>query len=353
MTPDRSADVVVVGAGQAGLSTAWFLRKYAVPYVVLDAGERPGGAWAHRWPSLRLAGTNHVHDLPGVPLRDPDPCRPAAEVVPEYFAAYERDLGLPVLRPVRVTAVREAGDGRLLVESSAGTRSARALVNATGTWTRPFWPAFPGRGAFRGRQLHTADYPGPGPFRGERVLVVGGGISAVQHLMDLATVGARTTWATRRPPLWRETPWDVDAGRTAVAQVEEAVRAGRPPESVVSVTGLPVTDDVRAARAAGVLDRLPMPARLVEDGAVWPDGTRRPYDAVLWATGFRAALEHLAPLGLREPGGGIRMEGTRVARDPRVHLVGYGPSASTIGANRAGRAVVRDLLDLLGRPAAA
>jgi cation diffusion facilitator CzcD-associated flavoprotein CzcO len=350
-------DVVVVGAGQAGLSTAWFLRKYGFPagdgYVVLDAGESPGGAWAHRWPSLRLAGTNHVHDLPGVPLDDPDPCRPAAEVVSEYFAAYERDLALPVLRPVRVAAVRRGPAGRLLVQTGTGTWAARAVVSATGTWTRPFWPAFPGRGAFRGRQLHTAGYPGPEPFRGQRVLVVGGGISAVQHLMDLAPVGAATTWVTRRPPLWRDEPWSEDAGRRAVARVEEAVREGRPPESVVSVTGLPVTDDVRAARAAGVLERLPMPQRLAPDGAVWADGTRRPYDAVLWATGFRAALEHLAPLGLREPGGGIRMEGTRVAREPRLHLVGYGPSASTVGANRAGRAVVRDLLELLGRPAAA
>jgi hypothetical protein len=71
---------------------------------------------------------------------------------------------------------------------------------------------------------------------------------------------------------------------------------------------------------------------------VWPDGHEEPFDAVVWATGFRAALAHLAPLGLREPGGGIRLEGTRAARDPRVHLLGYGPSASTIGANRAGRA---------------
>jgi pyruvate/2-oxoglutarate dehydrogenase complex dihydrolipoamide dehydrogenase (E3) component len=66
-------------------------------------------------------------------------------------------------------------------------------------------------------------------------------------------------------------------------------------------------------------------------------------DVILWATGFRPAVDHLAPLRLREPGGGIRVEGTRAVADPRVHLVGYGPSASTIGANRAGRAAVRDI----------
>ncbi|CAM5610317.1 NADPH-dependent 2,4-dienoyl-CoA reductase/sulfur reductase-like enzyme OS=Streptomyces griseomycini OX=66895 GN=FHS37_003893 PE=4 SV=1 [Streptomyces griseomycini] len=70
-------------------------------------------------------------------------------------------------------------------------------------------------------------------------------------------------------------------------------------------------------------------------------------DVVLWATGFRPAVDHLAPLRLREPGGGIRVEGTRAVADPRVHLVGYGPSASTVGANRAGRAAVRDIRRLL------
>ncbi|MEK8107874.1 hypothetical protein NKG94_27920 [Micromonospora sp. M12] len=64
---------------------------------------------------------------------------------------------------------------------------------------------------------------------------------------------------------------------------------------------------------------------------------------ILWCTGFRAAIDHLAPLGLRAPGGGITMDGTRVVADERVHLVGYGPSASTIGANRAGRAAVNEI----------
>ena len=70
-------------------------------------------------------------------------------------------------------------------------------------------------------------------------------------------------------------------------------------------------------------------------------------DVILWATGFRAALAHLAPLHLRAPGGGIRMDGTRVADEPRLHLVGYGPSASTIGANRAGLVAARQISTLL------
>src|SRR5690606_9669855 len=78
-------------------------------------------------------------------------------------------------------------------------------------------------------------------------------------------------------------------------------------------------------------------------------GQRATADVILWATGFRPAVDHLAPLRLREPGGGVRIEGTRAAADPRVHLVGYGPSASTGGANRAGRAAVRDIRRLQAR----
>jgi cation diffusion facilitator CzcD-associated flavoprotein CzcO len=94
--------------------------------------------------------------------------------------------------------------------------------------------------------------------------------------------------------------------------------------------------------------------RITPDGVAWDDGRHVDADVILWATGFRPAIDHLAPLRLRGPGGGIRMEGTHAAADPRVHLVGYGPSASTIGANRAGRAAVRDIRRLLERePAAA
>ena len=162
-----------------------------------------------------------------------------------------------------------------------------------------------------------------------------------------------TTWVTRRPPEFREGPFDEEAGRRAVALVEDRVRRGLPPASVVSVTGIPVTPAVEAMRARGVLVRRPMFSEITEGGVRWPDGTSLRADVILWCTGFRSSLDHLAPLMLREPGGGITMTGrlaTQVAKDPRVHLVGYGPSASTIGANRAGGAAAAELMALLGLP---
>ncbi|GAP49167.1 NAD(P)-binding domain-containing protein [Streptomyces azureus] len=358
MNNTREVDVVVIGAGQAGLAGAYHLRRSGFEpdrdFVVLDRSPGPGGAWQFRWPSLTYGKVHGMHALPGMELTDADPARPSAEVISDYFDRYERAFDLRVRRPVDVRAVREEPGGRLLVETSQGVWSTRALINATGTWDRPFWPRYPGQETFRGRQLHTAQYPGPEEFAGQRVVVVGGGASGTQHLLEIASYAAATTWVTRRPPVFREGPFDENAGRAAVALVEERVRQGLPPSSVVSVTGLPLNDAIRQGIEDGVLDRQPMFDRITADGVEWNDGRHVDADVILWATGFRAAVDHLTPLRLREPGGGIRLEGTRAAADPRIHLVGYGPSASTIGANRAGRAAVRDLRRLLERePAAA
>jgi cation diffusion facilitator CzcD-associated flavoprotein CzcO len=355
--PAHRTDIVVVGAGQAGLSAAYHLKRLGVApvagFVVLDGASRPGGAWQHRWGSLTLSTVNRIHDLPGMSfadaLDDGATGVRANVAVPRYFDAYEERFDLPVVRPVRVQSVRER-EGRFVVSTDRGELSARGLVNATGTWEAPYVPHYRGAERFRGRQLHTRDYRTADAFEGQHVIVVGGGISAVQLLDEVSRV-TTTTWVTRRPPDFRTGPFDEAAGRRAVAQVEERVRLGLPPLSVVSVTGLPVTPAIEAMRERGVLERRPMFSEIVEEGVRWSDGTVVRADVILWCTGFRSALDHLAPLGLRGPDGGIAMAGrlaTQVAADPRIHLVGYGPSASTIGANRAGGAAARELVGVLG-----
>ena len=352
-------DVVVIGAGQAGLSAAYHLKRRGLEphrgFVVFDAAERPGGAWQHRWPSLTLSTVNRIHELPGMRFSEVVDDPTATEVqartaVPEYYAEYERRFELPVYRPVRVDVVCER-DGRFRVETDGVGANARGIINATGTWQSPYIPDYPGRDRFGGRQLHTKDYTTADEFAGQHVVVVGGGISAIQLLDEISRV-TTTTWVTRRPPQWRDTPFDEAAGRRAVAIVEERVRAGLPPGSVVSVTGLPVTPRIEAMRARGVLERQPMFSEITETGVRWDDGREQRADVILWCTGFRSSLDHLAPLMLRDPEtGGITMTGrlaTQVAKDPRIHLVGYGPSASTIGANRAGAAAAQELLQAIG-----
>jgi len=364
--PARSVAAVVIGAGQAGLSAAYHLRRRGLDYVVLDGEDGPGGAWRHRWRSLRMSTVNGIFDLPGMPKPPADPAEPAAEAVPRYFTAYEREFGFPILRPVRVLAVRNspgapAGDepavirpraalapggdlagggarGSLLVETTNGTWSARAVINATGTWTTPNWPWYPGLETFAGRQLHVAQYVSAAEFAGQHVVVVGGGISAVQLLDEISQV-TTTTWVTRREPAWIEgdfTPETV--GRASVARAAADARAGRPIGSIVSYTGLAWTPYARAAAERGALVRHPMFTAVEPNGVRMADGSFQRADVILWATGFRQAVDHLAPLRLQGPLGGIAMDGTAVAADPRIHLIGYGPSQSTVGANRAGRA---------------
>ena len=348
--PNRVLDSVVIGAGQAGLSASHHLRRLGIDHLVLDANEAPGGAWQHRWDALTMADVHGVSELPGTDKPVAAPQDPANVAVPQYFAAYEAEFGLPVVRPARVVAVTRSETGFLIeatVPSGRRQWHARTLVNATGTWTRPFVPTYPGQGSFAGRQLHTRDFPGPAFFDGRRTLVVGGGASAVQFLGLLAPrVGAENlVWTTRREPVWLDQEFTPELGSQIVAKVSERARAGLPTRSVVSYTGLFLRDQEQQALALGVYAaRRPMFDRIEPDGVRWDE--RRPgssafeaVDVILWATGFGAALGHLAPLRLRSPRGGIQLadDETTAVADPRVQLVGYGPSASTIGGNRAGR----------------
>lgn len=296
-----------------------------------------------------MATVNGIYELPAFPVPAADPEASSREVLPAYFAAYEQRFGLEVQRPVRVRAVRHAtaddgaaAEGRLIVESGSATWEARYIINATGTWTRPFWPHYPGQETFEGRQLHVHDYVAKEEFAGKRVVIVGSGVSATQLLEEISQV-AETVWVTRREPVWRDhfTEGEILA---SLAEVEDRIREGLPSQSIVRVTGMHRSPWVDRADARGALVRRPMFERIEAQGVRMPDGSFERADVILWATGFRPELRHLAPLGLRTPQGGIRVGNGRSLDDPRLFVIGYGPSQSTVGANRAGRDAVRAIV---------
>lgn len=385
---DFTATVAVIGAGQAGLSAAYHLARRGFvsaldasstaadsrsdaadsdssgsdtsgTFIVFDAEESAGGAWRHRQESLTMATVNGIFDLPGMEQSQIKKTTPAREAVPDYFTAYEAKMDLPIIRPVTVASVDSVSqeDGGYVIEVAAdnptgGTPSdyagttwrVEAVINATGTWNNPVKPDYPGLDTFQGRQLHSKDYVHMNDFTGQRVAVVGGGISAIQQLAEVSDVAKETFWYTRTKPFFRASFTAEEGGRQTIEQVTEHTEAGNAPRSIVSYTGLIFNHDAKKAYDNGALNRRPMFQGLYEDGVIEEDGTRAELDTIIWAIGFRPSLSHLDPLDLYNDKGGINIKGTEVIDKPNLHLIGYGPSQSTVGANRAGRDAVLSII---------
>ncbi|MFG2336217.1 ArsO family NAD(P)H-dependent flavin-containing monooxygenase [Streptomyces yangpuensis] len=349
----RRTDVVVIGGGQAGLAAGYHLRRLGIEYVILDAEAAPGGAWQHAWDSLRLFSPAQYSSLPGrLMSARPGEAHPDAAHVVDYLADYEKRYELPVHHGTRVDSVHRDGPG-LRVETDSGSWTARAVIGATGTWTRPFLPAVPGGRDFRGRRLHTAQYRSPSEFTGQRVIVVGGGNSGAQIAADLAFAGVDLVWVTRRPPRYLADDIDGRALFDAATARRRALDEGRTDTGgVASLGDIVAVPPVRAARDAGLLGVRPMFTRLTTTGVEWADGTRTEADAIVWCTGFRPALAPFAPLRLRGTRGRIAMDGTRAVDEPRLHLLGHGDwtgpaSATLIGVGRPARDAAREIAGLL------
>jgi putative flavoprotein involved in K+ transport len=346
-------DVAVIGAGQAGLAAGYYLRRSGLSYRILDAGDAPGGAWRHAWPSLQLFSPAQWSSLPGWLMPRGPADYPTRDETVAYLAEYERRYELPVQRPVVVQRVT-AGHDALHLHTSAGPLQARAVIAATGSWASPVIPDLPGRADFRGDVLHSARYAGPLPFAGRRVLVVGGGNSGAQIAAELGddprVAGVR--WTTRRAPNFL--PEAVD-GRYLFEQATaryRAVQAGQVPDPPRSLGDIVRVPPVQRALERGTLVASPMFERLGAGGARWADGTEWRADALILATGFHPALAPFAPLGVIEPTGRVLVDGTRSTREPRLWLLGYGDwtgfaSATLIGVGRAARATVDQVRESL------
>lgn len=357
----RVLDVAVVGGGQAGLAVGYYLRRAGLSFAIFDAGVGPGGAWQHGWDSLRAFSPALYSSPPGWIMPGGADSYPSRDDTVEYLARYEERYGLPVYRPAQVKEIRrESGeDKHLTLKMKAVRIRARAVVSATGTWSKPHIPEYSGSGSFRGEQLHSAHYRSPERFAGKKVLVVGGGNSGAQILAEVSKV-ADAVWVTLDEP--RFLPDDVD-GRILFERASARYFASRqkgsdgpssegPPLSLGNIVMLP---PVREARERGALTSVRPFERFTEQGVVWSDGTEEPIDAVIWCTGFGPALDHLKPLGVVGPDGRAQTTGaagTRSREEPRLWLLGYGDwtgyaSATLIGVGRTARATAKEIHEYL------
>ncbi|WP_329043325.1 flavin-containing monooxygenase [Streptomyces sp. NBC_01422] len=290
------ADLIVIGAGQSGLATAALAPRHGFTRVlVLEAAEKPGGSWSRYYDSLTLFSPARYSSLPGMPFTGDQDRYPRRGEVVDYLRDYARRLPADIRTSTSVTSVAQQDGAWSVLDSDGRKFTAGAVVAATGDYGTPFTPDLPGRQDFGGQALHAADYRSPDVFAGKRVVVVGGGNSAIQIAADLGVV-ADTTLASRRPigwlpqrPLGRDLHWWLKHTRLDIAPIRRL--PAKVPVSVI--------DDGHylAALDRHGVERRDMFARYTNEGVVWADGTREAIDTVLLATGYQLTFPYLHSSG--------------------------------------------------------
>ena len=289
-------DVLVIGAGQAGLAAGYHLSQRGIRFAILEANERVGDNWRARYDSLRLYSPARYDGLPGMAFPMARNAFPTGHEMADYLESYASRFGLPVLTGVSVDALRpsEGDRGGYVVTAGARRFEASQVVVANGPFREPRVPEFAGELDPAIRQLHSAEYRDPSQLRDGPVLIVG-----VSHSgADLALEASAThrTYISGRSH--GELPFSVDSrrGRLALPVLKFIAfnlltlrtPVGRKMAPKVRRGGAPLLRARRAdllkagvewieARTVGVSDGRPMLA----------DGQVLDVANVVWCTGFR------------------------------------------------------------------
>jgi cation diffusion facilitator CzcD-associated flavoprotein CzcO len=351
MTASGTADVVVVGAGPAGLAAARELRVRGVDARLLERGDRLGYSWANFYDSLRLHTGKHLSALPGLSFPRKTPLFPTRDHFLDYLERYADRFGLRPETGVDVTSVSPPMDGEpWRLATTAGDIEARIAVFATGIVANPVVPEIQGREQFRGRVLHSIDYRRPGGFTGRDVLVVGVGNSGGEIGSELSRAGAHVTIAVRSganvvpltlfglpiqylAELVRQLPPRAQKSIVAAVGRGTELRRGPPvlprpahgPLDAIPLIGFALVDEIRAGR----IRVAPAIERLTETGARFTDGTEAHFDDVILATGFRPALRALEGwVRLDVKGFPVRTDRVTSADQARLFFVGQNYDSS-------------------------
>jgi putative flavoprotein involved in K+ transport len=337
--------VIVVGAGPAGLATSRELGRREIDHVVLERGEDLGHTWAHLYDSLVLHTGKHLSSLPGLAFPRTTRLFPSRRDFLHYLHEYARRFALPVRTHADVDTVERA-DGRWRVRTKGGGEiTASVVVVATGIVSNPFVAPIPGRTRFAGRLLHSVEYRRPDAHAGRRVLVIGAGNSAGEIAAELAAAGAHVTVAVRSGA--RVVPRELlgipiqylsvvisrfprhlqQSIAAAMARASELTRgpAVLPPPahtrcSDVPLIGFHLVDAIRA----GVIRLRRGVSEFTPAGVRFHDGPDEPFDDVIMATGYRAAVGVLGNL-IRTDSCGFALRTGRVtsADQPNLYFVGH------------------------------
>jgi putative flavoprotein involved in K+ transport len=338
-------DVIVIGGGQSALAIGYYLRRTELKYLIMDKEAQAGGSWQHYWKSLRLFSPASFSSLPGTMMPGGADYYPSRDETLDYLRRYEEKYKLNTQRPVEVEEVyREKNLYRLV--TNQGTFWTKTVVNATGSFAKPFIPEVPGMDTFEGEILHSAYYQSPEPFKDKKVIIVGEGNSGAQILAEVSQY-AHTTWTTAKAPSFL--PDDVD-GRVLFDQASamyEARKQGKEYKSP-SLGDIVMVPPVREARERGVLKAKPAIEHFEKEGVVLKNGEFVAADVVVFCTGFRPALDHLKPLNILEKDGRVQTKNTKAEKIEGLWLVGYGSwtgfaSATLIGVGRSARQTVEEI----------
>ncbi|HWZ28546.1 MAG TPA: NAD(P)/FAD-dependent oxidoreductase [Gemmatimonadales bacterium] len=309
-------EVLVIGGGPAGLATSQQLRRRGISHKVLERGDTVGHTWANLYDSLVLHTGKWMSSLPGLPFPRDYPTFVSRGDFLTYLRRYRDTFDLPVETGKDVERLEWTTHGWTAHVAGSQLR-ARAIVMATGIVANPVSPRFPGQDQFRGRLLHSVEYRRPDPFRGQRVLVVGVGNSGGEIGSELARDGVPVTIAVRSGanvvprelfgvPIQylayyvRKLPRP--AQRVVVSIIRQITRIRRgppvlPPSPVFPLDAVPMIGfHLVDAIKSGAAQVRPGLAALTPGGARFTDGREEPFDTVILATGFHAALRPLGPL---------------------------------------------------------
>ncbi|MEU7002512.1 NAD(P)/FAD-dependent oxidoreductase [Nonomuraea sp. NPDC046570] len=318
--------IVIVGGGQSGLAAARAALQAGLRPLILEASGEAAGSWPRYYDSLTTFSPARFSAMPGLDF-DGDPDRyPHRDEVADYLRRYATLLDAEIRTGTRVEAVESADErhpeGAFVVRTDSGQEiEAAAVVAASGSFARPIRPELPGAGTFAGRVLHAADYRDPKDLAGQRVVVVGGGNSAVQIAYELAGAAERVSVASRAPLAFLPQRRD---GRDVHHWLVASGFDDLPPAWLIHhVRARLVMDvgDYAAAVRDGRLVRRPMFTALDGEHVVWADGERETVDVVLLATGYLPDLDYLAPLGaLDEHGLPVHQGGLSLTRPGLAYL---------------------------------